>query len=194
MEIAPSGVRSRPVYAPLSADPAARGHLLVAAPPGLGAVLRVVSAPGVDAAPVEVYWLGEQPAELEGLAEVNAFDDPDALAGAMRQRLARAGMGLRLYVVGPEAFVWRVNLVAREAGLREDEVQREACGSRARRVFCVHCRHVFEGVTVSPAVCPGCGLSLEVRDHFSPVLAAYLGVVANAEDPTAVPEPQELFT
>lgn len=186
-------VKSQPVYAPLSADSAARRHLLVAEPPGLDAVLRVVEALAGSGLPVEVYWLGAEPALLAGQVAVHVFDTLGSLTTALERRLSSAGMGLRLYLAGRESFLWQVNLPAREAGLRDDEIQREACGSKARRVFCVHCRHTLEDVTTNPVICPSCGVLLEVRDHFSRALAAYAGVVVNAEDPLDVPEPVEQF-
>ncbi|MEJ2632924.1 MAG: dimethylamine monooxygenase subunit DmmA family protein [Acidihalobacter sp.] len=188
-----AGVKSRPVHAPLRADPVARNHLLVAEAPGLEAVTRVLDALDGRGVPTEVLWLGVAPQALAGRAALSAFDDMAALAEALRERLATSGMGTRLYLAGREAFVWEAGLPARAAGLREDEIQREACGSRARRVFCVHCRHLLEAVTVNPVVCPNCGVVLEVRDHFSRALAAYLGVCANAESPCELPETQETF-
>ena len=190
-----AAVKSRPVYAPLVVDPAARNHLLVAEPAGLDAVLRVVSGwqGSGSEAPLEVDWLGPAPEILVSRVTVKAFDTLAALTTALEQRLTLSGMGLRLYLAGRESFVWRVNLPAREAGLREDEIRREACGSKARRVFCVHCRHTLEDVTTNPVACPSCGVLLEVRDHFSRALAAYAGVVVNAENPLDAPEPEEQF-
>lgn len=187
------GVKSRPVHAPLAADPAGRNHLLVAEAPGLDAVLRVLDELAGSTIPAEVYWLGDVPNALAGRMAVCAFDSQAALAKALEDRLALGGMGLRLYLAGREAFVWAASLPARAAGLREDEIQREACGSKARRVFCVHCRHTLEEVTTNPVVCPSCGTLLEVRDHFSRAMAAYIGVIVNAEDPHDVPEPEEQF-
>jgi hypothetical protein len=191
----PPAVKSQPVYASLAADLSGRRHLLVAEPEGLEAVLRVLDTLDGGEAPVEVYWLGVLPEALSkrGAACVRAFDGLDRLKFALAQRLATAGMGLRLYLAGRETFLWEAGLPARDAGLREDEIRREACGSRVRRVFCVHCRTITEGVTTSPAACSGCGLWLEVRDHFSRALAAYAGVCINAENPSELPEPKELF-
>jgi hypothetical protein len=188
-------VKSQPAYAPLAADPSGRRHLLVAEPDGLEAVVRVLDELGPGAAPVEVYWLGSVPEALSKRVAVcvRAFDDFERLRFALAQRLATAGMGLRLYLSGREAFLWQASVPAREAGLLEDEIRREACGSPARRVFCVHCRTISEEVTTNPAACTGCGLLLEVRDHFSRALAAYAGVCVNAEDPSEVPEPVGLF-
>jgi hypothetical protein len=186
-------VKSQPVYARLTADPLARQHVLVAESAGLEAVLRVTETLRGSGAPVEIYWLGKEPTEFEGRGTVCVFKNIAALGEVLAHRLRAAEMGLRLYLAGREAFLWQVNLTAREAGLREDEIQRQACGSRARRVFCVHCRHMVDEVTSNPVPCPSCGVLLEVRDHFSRALAAYIGVVVNAEDPMDAPEPEEQF-
>jgi len=41
--------------------------------------------------------------------------------------------------------------------------------------------------------CAGCGRHLLVRDHFSRRLAAYMGVMADAEAPGELPPIQEVF-
>lgn len=189
-----SSVKSRPVYKRLCADDAAREHVLVAESLGQEAVLRVVDAVVDKGLPVEVYWFGPVPEWLSARVPVHAFDSIGLLGEALTKRLSSAAMGLRLYLAGREAFIWQVNLVTIELGLREDEIQREACGSRARRVFCVHCRHLIEDVGTNPTPCPKCDVLLEVRDHFSRALAAYIGVAINAEDLNDRPEPQALFT
>ena len=187
-------VKSQPVYAPLFADFSARHHVLVAEPVGLEAVLRVIKDAGKIQGLIELYWLGSEPEQLDGRLIVYAFDSVAELNDALAKRLSAAVMGMRLYLAGREAFLWQVNLPAFAAGLREDEIQREACGSWSRRVYCVHCRHTMEGVVSNPVACPNCGILLEVRDHFSRALAAYIGVVINAEDPLDIPKPEEQFT
>lgn len=186
-------VKSQPVYTRLSADVAARQHVFVADPAGLDSVLRVIDDLAQNREPAEIFWLGEVPASLGSRLDVQAFDNIATLKQALKQRLSTAGMGLRLYLAGTEAVLWQSNQACVDAGLREDEIRREACGSLARRVFCVHCRHVAEDVRTNPVECPSCHVLLEVRDHFSRALAAYIGVVVNAEDPDAIPEPQEQF-
>lgn len=188
----PTGVKSRPTYGGLVPDPAARRHLLVATPEGLSAVEPLLKALAQRDATVELLWLGTPPEPLPGRVPVQVFPTLEALNKALAERLRTAGMGLRLYLAGPESFIWQVSAAARSTGLREDEIQREACGTPTRRVFCVHCRHIAEGVATNPATCPACGLLLEVRDHFSRAHAAYIGVCVNAEDPGETPEPQEL--
>ena len=189
-------VKSKPVYMPLSADSKARNHLLVAELGGLEAVLRILdqlSAPDRSDS-VDVYCLGSVPSTFENHVSVYTFDSLAALLRALEQRLSISNMGMCLYIAGRESFLWQVSHTAHAVGLREDEILREACGSEARCVFCIHCRSFIEDVVTNSIVCPNCGELLEVRDHFSRALAAYMGVVANAGNPLDVPETVERFS
>ncbi|WP_319381283.1 hypothetical protein [Thiomicrorhabdus sp.] len=47
-------------------------------------------------------------------------------------------------------------------------------------------------MTYSPFECPGCHRLLLVRDHFSRIHSAYVGVQINAEDPEDIPPTEEL--
>ena len=77
--------------------------------------------------------------------------------------------------------------VAMKYNLNADEVQREHCGSAARRVYCIHCHAFNDPVTRNVVACRGCGRQLLVRDHFSRRLAAFMGVQADAEVPGELP-------
>jgi hypothetical protein len=107
--------------------------------------------------------------------------DRPALERALSKRLAAATVGLRLYVVGPEAFVRRVAVAAAAAGLADDEMLVEVSGSRARRVWCAQCKTVTEDVTRDLVECAGCGRWLSVYHHFSRRLGAFMGCQADAE-------------
>jgi len=116
---------------------------------------------------------------------------PDALESAVRDRLSRASVGLRLYVAGPEGFVRRLAVAAATAGLADDEVLVEVRGSGARRVWCAHCKVVTEGATHDLVPCAGCGRSLTVYHHFSRRLGAFMGFQADAEVAGELPEVHE---
>jgi hypothetical protein len=51
---------------------------------------------------------------------------------------------------------------------------------------------MIDDVKETIAVCPGCGSSLQVRDHFSRRLAAFMGVKVDAETPGNIPLPELL--
>lgn len=146
--------RSRPLYLLAAPDPAARLHLIV-----------------TDGQPL--------PAELQtrfaGCATELWVGGADALPD-LAARLAVETTGLRLHIVGSEAFLWDVARLAEAAGLCEQEITMQPAGPPHRRVQCVHCKSFLEAVGESMVDCPGCGLRLLVRDHFSRRLAAFQGI------------------
>jgi predicted RNA-binding Zn-ribbon protein involved in translation (DUF1610 family) len=181
--------KSRPVYAPFHIDPAARFHLIVTDRP---------EPPPSDDLPRENFdiWVVRTaapgvPAPVEG--PMRAFRAVAELLTHLKHRLAREMVGLRLYAVGAEAFLWDVHNLARAAGLASEEIRLHQAGPRLRRVYCTHCKTMIENAAVNVISCPGCGASLFVRDHFSRRLAAFMGVKIDAEVPGEpfVPEPFE---
>ena len=103
--------------------------------------------------------------------------------------------------MGAHRAAWVAAMVAENAaitrkhlahGLLDAEITLLPSADNARRVFCTHSRFMSEPVTASPTRCQGCGLTLEVRDHFSRRLGAYMGVRIDAEVPGEVPR-EEVF-
>jgi hypothetical protein len=111
----------------------------------------------------------------------------------LQTRLARAGIGLRLYAIGTETFLWDVHRIAQAAGLGAGEFFCSHAGSAARRVYCTHCKTMNENTTTSIVTCRGCGAQLSVRDHFSRRLAAFMGVAVDAEVPGEIPAAEVLY-
>ncbi len=198
----PSAIKSRPVYQRLAVDGDGRRHLVVSdAPRPLAAIIDgtedaaaplaywvVAGTPGVDAQPEPAPAGGNAP-----LLETRSFRAAAQLFDRLAHRLERETVGLRLYAVGEEGFIWEVAKRARAAGLDAYECHTAHAGSLRRRVFCVHCKTITDGVTTSLAACAGCGAQLAVRDHFSRTHAAFMGVQADAEAPGELPPVEELF-
>ncbi len=128
-----------------------------------------------------------------GLEALRVFADAPSLLREFRSLLDGALMGTRLYVAGPESFIGLAMKIALEFDLNKDEVRAEELGSRARRVYCIHCRATTEDVRTNVARCVDCGSWLLVRDHYSRRLAAYMGVMVDAEAPGELPEIKEVF-
>jgi len=211
-----TGIKSKPVYAPLQADTRGRYHLMVGMGVGAAPLLRVIAemrsasaqslkntrvlfvpdagpAPGAGSA----SKAGAAPA-LEQFAAaavggVQAFPNTPELLGHFRAILAESSMGARLYVAGPESFIGLVMKIALEFNLNKDEIRAEECGTLARRVYCIHCRATTENVRTNVARCVQCQRWLLVRDHYSRRLAAYMGVMADAEAPGELPPVKEVF-
>ncbi len=196
-----SGIKSKPVYSPLRADTRGRYHLMLGLGVGSAALLRVVgelrAGPRLLNEP-RVLFVPDgaetaAPFHSLGLAGVQSFTDADALLAEFRTVLERSLMGTRVYIAGPEHFIGRALKEALEFDLNKDEVSAEEMGSLARRLYCVHCRTTTEGVRTNIVACGGCGRWLLVRDHYSRRLAAYMGVMVDAEVPGELPLIQELY-
>ena len=200
-----TGIKSKPVYAPLRADTGGRYHLMLGLGVGREPLLRVIAElaaeqPGALARTQVLYVpaAGDTapPAAqfaVTGLGSVRLFGTARELLAAFRPLLEGSLMGTRLYVAGPESFIGTVMQLALEFNLNKDEIRAEECGTLARRVHCIHCREVTEDVKTNIVPCRGCGLHLLVRDHYSRRLGAYMGVMADAEAPGELPEIREVF-
>ena len=220
-----TGIKSKPVYAPLRADTRGRYHLMLGKEIGNVALMRVLgelqsaapqalartrvlsipaapsatpsatpaaaAAPSADSPAPSAARPGDFAAL--GLEELRVFADVPSLLRDFRSLLEGASMGTRLYVAGPESFIGLAMKIALEFDLNKDEIRAEELGTLARRVYCIHCRATTEDVRTNIVRCIDCGSWLLVRDHYSRRLAAYMGVMVDAEAPGELPELKEVF-
>jgi ferredoxin-NADP reductase len=207
-----TGIKSKPVYAPLQADTRGRYHLMLGMGVGATPLLRVIAEMGSAAVlkNTQVLYVPDA-GDAEAAADrssatpeidrfraaaaghVQAFPGTQALLEAFRSTLGKSLMGTRLYVAGPESFIGLVMKIALEFNLNKDEVRAEECGTLARRVYCIHCRATTENVRTNIVRCVECDRWLLVRDHYSRRLAAYMGVMVDAEAPGELPPVKEVF-
>ncbi|PXW14992.1 hypothetical protein C7408_1356 [Paraburkholderia caballeronis] len=175
-------LHSLPRYAPLQFDARGTAHLLIAQSDALDAHAAFIGEL-MESTRASARLLGE-PVQLTGIA-TQCFHSKRSLEQSVRQHLAEAGeVGLRVYLCGDEAFIWRMRPILTASGLRGEEIQADA--SRARRaVYCVHCGGTHDYPSQDEVTCAGCGLRLAVRQHFSPLLGAYFGGCANPDTPYA---------
>jgi ferredoxin-NADP reductase len=213
-----TGIKSKPVYAPLQADTRGRFHLMLGMGVGAAPLLRVIDemraasaqslkttrvlfvpeAEAAHAAAAAAHAATQAAPGIEqfnaaALGEVQAFAQPHALLEQFRAILGQSLMGTRLYVAGPESFIGLAMKIALEFNLNKDEIRAEECGTLARRVYCIHCRSTTESVRTNIVRCVGCERWLLVRDHYSRRLAAYMGVMVDAEAPGERPPLKEVF-
>jgi dimethylamine monooxygenase subunit C len=192
-----TGIKSKPVYTPLAPDLRGRYHLMVGHGVGREPLLRVLrdlhAAAPESGARTRVLFVGSEGFPAEGAAEVSLFERDADLLARLQDVLNHSVMGTRLYVAGPESFMGLVMRIARQFNLNKDEVRAEECGSLARRVYCIHCQTATENVTTNIVRCKDCNRWLLVRDHYSSRLAAYMGVMVDAEAPGERPEVKEVF-
>ncbi|RWC33814.1 dimethylamine monooxygenase subunit DmmA family protein [Mesorhizobium sp.] len=197
--MAAKSIISRPVYGTLSPQPG-KHHLFIADAEGALAIAEMAERAQPrffdDAEIVFIHGPdGKHVAALEALKPAQFHLSPSfaSLLPRLRQTLANAHMGLRLYLAGTEGLIGQAMQVALEAGIDHTSIQTEHRGSLARRMQCVHCKGITENVTTQPATCAHCGLLLLVRDHYSRRIAAFQGVCINAEDRSEVPPMEEIF-
>jgi hypothetical protein len=111
------------------------------------------------------------------------FANLEQLSQALAERLGHAEVGVFLELQGDEAFIWSLHKVAREAGLLCEEILLKRTAPGQRLLFCVHCATLQTGTDAAIQPCANCAVVLQVRQHFSVRLGAYLGVCADAEHP-----------
>lgn len=197
-----TGIKSRPVYDRLQPLPGGRWHVIAGQGSGGRAMLRLLGEmAGFDRA-IMVLYSQESFSGQDFLAslqqhpsiELQVYASNQGLIDGLNDLLFNARMGTRLYLAGSESFLGSAMQVATRFDLNRDEVLREHSGTLVRRVWCVHCDTYTENVTQRVYDCPGCGLTLVVRDHYSRRLAAFQAVKADAEVPGELPEAEELDT
>ncbi|MDQ7774496.1 dimethylamine monooxygenase subunit DmmA family protein [Paracoccus aminovorans] len=187
---------SRPVYATLEPRPC-RSALMVADDAGAAALVALAEkAPDLMAKATLLHLqdgFSMAPA-LRALNPANlvTLGATAELPAALECALDGAAMGLQAFLAGSEGLIAQAQAQLLDAGLPLGAIQSEHRGTAARRMQCVHCKTVAEGVTTDPYTCPGCGRALFVRDHFSRRLGAFQGVCIDAETPGEVPEPVEI--
>ena len=158
-------IKSRPVYGTLAPQPG-KDHLFVADAEGADAILDLAkSAPEGFFAGAEFVYIPRATGDrytcsLQALHPARHYEGPSIHAALprLRQTLATARMGLRLYLSGTEGLIGQAMQAALEAGIDHRSIQTEHRGSLARRVQCVHCKGITEDVTTQPAPCSHCGL------------------------------------
>lgn len=185
----PPSIISRPVYGTLEAR-AGKQHLMIADAQGAEAILDVATPDLMARSHIIFISSGTDYAErLQALNPQQFYEGPTYAASASRIRrvLKDAHMGLQIYLSGTEGLMGQAQNEAMQAGIPHTAIQTEHRGSTARRMQCVHCKGITEGVVIDPFQCAHCGLNLFVRDHYSRRLAAYQGVCIDAEDPGNVP-------
>ncbi|MBD8043832.1 hypothetical protein H9638_08390 [Arthrobacter sp. Sa2BUA2] len=106
-----------------------------------------------------------------------------AAAEWLRSEVSAAVVGTQLVLAGPETDVLAARTDALAYGMVSAEILLLSRSDPARRVYCPHCRTITRTVLEpgSRLCCSGCGRSLEIFDHFSRTLSAYLGVAAGIE-------------
>lgn len=189
MSAAAPSIKSQPVYRPLEWDAAGASHVLFVAADDRPLLDRLLAAPprGDLAVVVADAAAAERLGKTAATAQMVLKHDLGDGLKSLESILQKAHMGLRLYLVGPEDAIWQAARIAARYGMLSPEIRLFQSGTKARPVFCVHCRAMTRGVRTNLVDCSGCGRTLFVRDHFSRRLGAYMGFQIDAEEPGVKP-------
>lgn len=193
-------IRSKPDYQSLAWAPQGTGHVVVAKGGGGMAVLQLFQQM-YPKEPVRVIYV-KDPHERINYADtltkvagdaLQCYDnDTDGLY-AFHKMLHACRMGTQFYMAGSETFIWSAVKIAKLFGVQEDDVTKQVSATLARPVYCVHCKGVTPEVSTNIVACGKCGRHLFVRDHFSRLLGAYMGLQIDAEAPGEIPPVEEIY-
>jgi hypothetical protein len=196
-----SGIKSRPQYPGLDPDPFAKHHLIACEGAGALAVEDLFRrAPNELRAHATILFATGACAPADHATRLQAIGAQATLLAPtvptllvrLNALLAGATMGTRLYAAGTEGFIGQAIQMALGYGMDHQSISTAHQGSLARRVQCVHCKGITEHVTTHVVSCSHCGIALQVRDHYSRRLAAFMAVSVDAEAP-GVPPAQEIY-
>ncbi|MCY0963931.1 dimethylamine monooxygenase subunit DmmA family protein [Parathalassolituus penaei] len=183
-------IKSRPEYPPVILHTGRQQQVFIAESDN-SPVLKQMFQDSMEIVGAErTLWLTLDHHSLEGgLSQEQAQTQAQAqLASALGQM----PLSTAIYLAGTEAFMWDVHNWLLALDFAPDQIQLLAPVSHKRRLFCTHCYTLMDNVTQSPHRCDGCGELLLVRDHFSRLAGAYVGVCINAEDRTQVPAAEDV--
>lgn len=149
-----------------------------------GAAYLVVAVGGdAEAAQVARLWVraGESVAPTRLLVLDSLTDAGDRQA--LRQTLDTCVTGTRILVTGGQYDVMTALAITREAGAVPVELSAYVTSTRDLPLYCAHCRATFrvEAVPGGHVECPGCARTLEVHNHHSPTMGAFLASATGAD-------------
>lgn len=135
---------------------------------------------GTEAAAVLARWEAELGGDDAAVRTLLA-SDADTAREWLTAALARARVGVRLWLAGPVGACLTLRAAALAAGLEDDELFVASVGQGPIELACVHCGVTAPvdagiGATVD---CPGCGRRLLVMEHVSRRLGSFLGLQAD---------------
>lgn len=88
-------------------------------------------------------------------------------------------MGTFLYLAIPFSELQRFRTAIEDIGYSDEEVQYIGYGEKIISLFCCRCHEINKTKHEQKRLfCQGCGLDLEVSDHYSDLHDAFLGYVA----------------
>ncbi|APJ04857.1 dimethylamine monooxygenase subunit DmmA family protein [Silvanigrella aquatica] len=193
-------IKSKPIYSLLLWDDKALFHMIIVQGLGGMSVLKMFQIK-FPKNPVIIFYSKKYMNEVDYPKLINNTycnnilinENDDDLFFAVENMLPEMFMGLRIYVVGSENFIWTVSKIADKYGYDDSNIIKELTNTLARSVYCTHCKLIMNDINTNIIKCFGCNKVLIIREHFSRRLGAYMGVMVNAESAYDFPKVEEIF-
>lgn len=138
-----------------------------------------------DANSINAQQLGEKFQQVSAITYLSLKQNDaefNELFSEIKAYLMEAHIGLRAVICGDEYFLWQVQQQLFQHGLNKAEIALIKNQSDVKRIYCVHCFHLFISTADEFCDCPQCATHLFIRSHFSERLGAYMAVCADAEE------------
>ncbi|WP_319421249.1 dimethylamine monooxygenase subunit DmmA family protein [Pleurocapsa sp. FMAR1] len=173
-------MRSVPQPTKLKFDLSASLHLICVEKDAINLVCTKLNALEYIPVNLQIFYQGAIAIARKDL-DIEQFDSTENLEARLQNFLQQAYMGTRFYAVGSEQFVQNLRRLARSFGMLEEEIHLEIVNRKVKNIYCSTCHRINPQVQTNIITCSGCGIKLEVWEHFSRLKNAYLGVCADAE-------------
>ncbi|KMJ60350.1 hypothetical protein AB685_05925 [Bacillus sp. LL01] len=117
--------------------------------------------------------------QLVSFEEIHLFQE---CSSEVDNHLGRQMIGSYLFVAAEWKTLREFMGLTKKLGYSSEDVQFIIVGEEEKRIFCCRCHFISilkSSITTGDWIpCSGCGLKLELSDHYSPIKDAYLGYVA----------------
>ncbi len=197
------GMKSRPVYPGLTADPFAKHNLIVGGRRGCGGRARHGRQRAARLLRTFDHSLLPDRIGAARTTKASSTRFRRRRSGCFRRwrrpcsgseaRSATATMGTRLYATGTEPFIGSVIQEGLAVGIDFKSIITEHRGSAKRACSACTARALPRTSPPTRFICAHCGLNLLVRDHYSRRLGAFQGVCIDAEVPGEAPAVEEIY-
>ncbi|WP_397600809.1 dimethylamine monooxygenase subunit DmmA family protein [Silvanigrella sp.] len=193
-------IKSKPIYSSLIWNDKASFHLIIAQGIGAMSILKMFQIKSPKEPTIILYSTNYKNEKnyvnlIQKISceKIYIFENDDNIYKKLYDILHEMFMGLSLYVVGSENFIWTISKIADKFAYDDSNIIKELANTLARSVYCVHCKVITNDIKENIIKCYGCGRMLFIREHFSRRFGAYMGVMANAESPYDLPEIEEIY-
>lgn len=149
---------------------------------GLRESLPIINLYALNNKEISIYVFSDKK-ESEILGEENGLFEnritflSTAESRTIRSILSGQVIGTNLFIAESWSMINLVKNIALAAGYSDEEIQYRAYGEKKENVYCAKCYSYNRRTNSSVITCEHCNTKLDVSNHFSKRLDAYLGYI-----------------